>query len=213
MGTVCDQLIYPGSALGLGAIAGFLSVAGFVFIQPYLERKIGLHDTCGIHNLHGMPSLLSALAGVVAASQAHFDGGDDNANNNYYGSEYKIWTGRGTSIDEESRDANKQAAYQFAFIIITMVIAVAGGLLTGMIVKLPCFGKRDIEPFTDKPDWEVPEIEYPYFFDKRGEVPRDQAIKAAKEAEEAALLAPNKDDLNVLETRLNLLVRSLVISC
>ena len=57
MGACCDMLILPGSAMAIGAIAGVVSVAGFVYVQPWLEEKIGLHDTCGVNNLHGMPSI------------------------------------------------------------------------------------------------------------------------------------------------------------
>ena len=41
--------------------------------QPYLSRAIGLHDTCGVHNLHGMPGILAAVAGIVAAGIADKD--------------------------------------------------------------------------------------------------------------------------------------------
>ena len=33
-------------------------------------EKLKLHDTCGIHNLHGMPSVISALASVVMCAIA-----------------------------------------------------------------------------------------------------------------------------------------------
>jgi len=43
----------PFGCMLIGGIAGMLSTFGFAHIQPFLKKKIGLHDTCGIHNLHG----------------------------------------------------------------------------------------------------------------------------------------------------------------
>lgn len=33
-------------------------------LTPAMERRFGLRDTCGVHNLHGLPGL---LGGIVAA--------------------------------------------------------------------------------------------------------------------------------------------------
>jgi len=52
-------------------VAGILSVIGFKYVSPILERSIGLMDTCGVHNLHGMPGL---LGGVAAAAILLLDG-------------------------------------------------------------------------------------------------------------------------------------------
>ena len=41
--------------------AGLLSTFGYVYATPALEAKIGLRDTCGVHNLHGMPGSLLTL--------------------------------------------------------------------------------------------------------------------------------------------------------
>ena len=43
------------------------------FQQPLLRKKIGLHDTCGVHNLHGMPAIFSGIAACVAASVAKIE--------------------------------------------------------------------------------------------------------------------------------------------
>lgn len=46
-----------------------VSVYGYVKLTPLLD-KWGLHDTCGIHNLHGMPGIIGSLGGVISATLA-----------------------------------------------------------------------------------------------------------------------------------------------
>ena len=64
IGSTCN-LVSPTGAFGIGLLAGALSVIGYVFIQPMLESKIKLVDTCGVHNLHGMPGLLGGLMAII----------------------------------------------------------------------------------------------------------------------------------------------------
>lgn len=39
-------------------------------IKPFLHRKLGIHDTCGVHNLHGLPGILAAIVGAITAACA-----------------------------------------------------------------------------------------------------------------------------------------------
>jgi ammonium transporter Rh len=64
IGSTCN-IVGPAGAFTIGLLAGILSVIGYVFIQPLLESKIKLVDTCGVHNLHGMPGLLGGLSALV----------------------------------------------------------------------------------------------------------------------------------------------------
>merc|ERR1712196_720495 len=50
-------------ALGIGFAAGLVLTLGTTYIQAALERA-GLHDTCGVHNLHGLPSIVGGLVSV-----------------------------------------------------------------------------------------------------------------------------------------------------
>lgn len=43
------------------------------FFQPILEDKLRIQDTCGVHNLHGMPGVLGAIVGAVTAALASTD--------------------------------------------------------------------------------------------------------------------------------------------
>ncbi|XP_060773882.1 ammonium transporter Rh type A [Neoarius graeffei] len=68
VGTCADMAIAPFGAMLIGVIAGIISTLGFKFLTPILASSLGIQDTCGVHNLHGMPGILGGLAGIVAAA-------------------------------------------------------------------------------------------------------------------------------------------------
>lgn len=57
IGSAANLMVGPGGALGVGIVAGLISTLGYAYLTPVLEAKIGLRDTCGVHNLHGMPGM------------------------------------------------------------------------------------------------------------------------------------------------------------
>ena len=76
IGATCN-LVSPLGAFGIGLLAGTLCVVGYTIIQPRLQSKFKTVDTCGVHNLHGMPGLLGGLVAVVvvpAAAKAQITG-------------------------------------------------------------------------------------------------------------------------------------------
>lgn len=64
IGSTCN-IVSPSGAFAIGLLAGAVSVIGYVFIQPALEKRFKIVDTCGVHNLHGMPGLLGALIAIM----------------------------------------------------------------------------------------------------------------------------------------------------
>ena len=66
IGATCN-VVAPAVAFGIGLLAGAVCVLGYVFVQPALQKRFKIVDTCGVHNLHGMPGLLGGLIvlGVV----------------------------------------------------------------------------------------------------------------------------------------------------
>jgi len=64
VGATCN-LISPAGAFGVGLAAGTVCVIGYVIIQPKLDAALKIFDTCGVHNLHGMPGLLGGLTAAA----------------------------------------------------------------------------------------------------------------------------------------------------
>lgn len=63
IGSTCD-VTTPGYAMLIGIAAGALSVIGYAIIAPKFQKFIKGTDTCGIHNLHGMPGILGGIVAV-----------------------------------------------------------------------------------------------------------------------------------------------------
>jgi ammonium transporter Rh len=64
IGATCN-VVHPAGAFGIGLLAGSLCVAGYALIQPRLDRALRIVDTCGVHNLHGMPGLVGGLIAIL----------------------------------------------------------------------------------------------------------------------------------------------------
>ena len=59
VGASSDMLTSAWMALSVGFIGGMVSSFGFNRLD------IGVHDTCGVHNLHGIPGILGGLIAII----------------------------------------------------------------------------------------------------------------------------------------------------
>nr|XP_042121793.1 ammonium transporter Rh type A [Peromyscus maniculatus bairdii] len=64
VGTCADMKIPPYAAMTIGSVAGIISVLGYKFLSPLLANKLMIRDTCGVHNLHGLPGVLGGLVSI-----------------------------------------------------------------------------------------------------------------------------------------------------
>ncbi|MDO4485272.1 MAG: ammonium transporter [Bacillota bacterium] len=69
IGSTCD-IANPGMAMLIGIAAGILSTVGYSIIAPKVQKLIHGADTCGVHNLHGMPGLLGGLSAIIITGNA-----------------------------------------------------------------------------------------------------------------------------------------------
>ncbi len=69
IGATCNLVSAPVAFL-IGLLAGALCVVGYTIIQPRLQRLLKMVDTCGVHNLHGMPGLLGGIIAIFVVPEA-----------------------------------------------------------------------------------------------------------------------------------------------
>ncbi|XP_006000328.1 ammonium transporter Rh type B [Latimeria chalumnae] len=144
-GTAGEMMMNPYGALIVGFLAGVISTLGFQYLTPILDAKLKIQDTCGVHNLHGMPGVLGAVAGAVIAALATEEVYGDGMSDVF------------PMIASGERNASKQGVYQFVALLITLAFAFVGGTIIGFILKLPIMGSpSDAECFLDDLYWEVP---------------------------------------------------------
>jgi len=127
----------PIASVFIGIAAGSVSTFGYHFLQPYLLAKFGLHDTCGIHNLHAMPSVIGAIASIIMTAYAQTGGRDY----------------------DHGMFVTGQSWRQLVGMLLTLACAIITGLFTGMILR--CFDPNaeddSFQPYEDEFYWEKAE--------------------------------------------------------
>jgi len=81
----------------------------------WVYEKIGIHDTCGVLNLHGIPGIIGGFIGAIAAGVANKDVYGDSLND--------IFTELGNGRSQAS-----QAGFQLACLFTTVGIAIISGM-------------------------------------------------------------------------------------
>ena len=141
VGSSANFVLQPWGSMLIGLVAGVMSVGGYIFLTPILHKKAGVEDTCGVHNLHGMPGVFAGVvSSIVAATVSAADyGGDAGLSAVFSGNSYGY-------------SASRLAANQFYTLLVSVCICLLGGLLTGLLLKqLPVAA----EAFDDAQEWEV----------------------------------------------------------
>lgn len=131
VGASANLMLEPYGALVVGIAAGLLSVVGYHAITPWIDSKLRIHDTCGVHNLHGMPAVLAAIISAIMAAITTIDTYGDHLKDVFPAMVAKNDTGTFTA----GRTATVQAGYQLAALGVTLCIAIIGGLFTGLVLS------------------------------------------------------------------------------
>ncbi|KAM6180935.1 ammonium transporter Rh type C [Erethizon dorsatum] len=154
VGTAAEMMLTPYGALIVGFFCGSISTLGFVFLTPFLESRLRIQDTCGIHNLHGIPGVLGGIVGAVTAAFASPD---------IYGQ---------PGFPKEVRTSRIQGKFQVFGLLLSLAMALVGGIMVGLILRLPFWGQAaDENCFEDEVYWEVPEE------NSAGDAPEDPTLK------------------------------------
>ena len=120
--------IGPGAAVLTGMLAGAVSVYGYQYSSPYLADKCKIHDTCGVGNLHGYPSVVGATLSI-------------------------FFIALDSQADFLSYDMVPQMMRQLVGIVVTLGVSILSGYGTGLLVK----GLNDPETpnYVDKVWWHL----------------------------------------------------------
>ncbi|KAL4229279.1 hypothetical protein ACF0H5_012319 [Mactra antiquata] len=168
VGTTANMPLQPFGAIIMGCVSGIISCLGYKYLSGIMASKLKIQDTCGVHNLHGMPGVLAGIGGAIMAVIA--------TEEKWGRTLYEIFPYRmakpadvtagfmvqfpGMDYDHGKDWSGKvQGGYQALALCVTLGIALASGVITGLIMKIPAFDQveEEEELFEDAVWWNLPE--------------------------------------------------------
>jgi len=135
IGACADLVVQPYGCLIVGSIAGIVSTVGYSYITPWMSKKLHTHDTCGVHNLHGMPAIIGAILSCIMAGLATKEayGDSEEGLKDVYPALFEHYDDHGHLV--EGITEGKQAVNQLVASAVTFIIAIVGGGLTGLFLR------------------------------------------------------------------------------
>lgn len=138
MGSAANMHIAPWVCILIGGAAGLLSTVGYHSITESLRSRFNIDDTCGVHNLHGMPGVFGAVISAIVI--LILDVKDQNG------------------IIDADRTKGEQAGTQILALLVTLGIAVVGGAITAKIAQVMAPAITwPLGAFSDHAMFEVPD--------------------------------------------------------
>lgn len=126
IGAPCSIIYRPGVAMMIGFTTGIVSSFCFMNLTPKLLKCIGLYDTCGIHNLHGIPGLLGGIWSAIILWWYNI-GYDTELASKFANSHFNI---------PNDRTVARQGAFQIAGTFISLGMAIGFGVIGGWLSRI-----------------------------------------------------------------------------
>jgi ammonium transporter Rh len=134
IGSVANMTFTPFRACFAGVFGALVCHFGAEHVTPYLRKNLGLsEDTIGVNHVFGMTGLAGGLLGIFAACYAT---PENYGNSNVELNSVFVRMGFVTSATSDTpRPRSAQVIAQLAGILVTLTIAIVGGVITGFVLR------------------------------------------------------------------------------
>lgn len=142
IGASADFIMGSGGSIIIGFLAGLISAISFAHFGPWLKKTIGLSDTRGVLSLHALPGFFGGIISGICGAFANRYLVDDRVIANIF-----------PDVANGQQDFSTQGGNQIAALVITVGIAICGGIISAMITTNLPGGDAVKHCFDDGEHW------------------------------------------------------------